>query len=189
MKITYHHISKSIVVVLAATMLFSCQDRLNQVRGWDANDFGPQTTGEGINLFYTDSGKVKANLRSPKMLDFTNLNFPYREFPNGVEVDFFDENSNKNTVVADYGIIYSNTGLVDLQGNVKIVTHDSTVLNAEQLYWDQNRSWVFSDVRYNIRMNNGALNDGEGFDANENFDKFISRSNVGVQYIDESETE
>ena len=36
-------------------------------------------------------------------------------------------------------------------------------------------------------MNNGALNDGEGFDANENFDKFISRSNIGVQYLDESE--
>lgn len=169
-------------------MLFSCQNRLNEVRIWEQETNEPQTVGEGINLFYTDSGKVKANLRSPKMLDYTNLDFPYREFPDGLEVDFFDENNQKNTVIADYGIIYQQTHLVDLQGNVKITTSDSTILNAQQLYWDQKKEWVFSDIPYTINMNNGALNDGKGFDANENFDKFISRSNVGIQYLEENDT-
>ena len=109
------------------------------------------------------------------------------EFPDGVEVDFFNEKQEKTTIVADYGIVYNQTDLIDLRGNVKVVTSDTTILNAQQLYWDQARSWVFTDKKYNIQMNNGALNDGEGFDANENFDKFISRSNIGVQYLDESE--
>lgn len=184
---TYQHILKSIVVLLLTTMLFSCQDRLNTVRKWEKGFEKPQTSGEGINLFYTDSGAVKANLRSPRLLDYTHKKFPYREFPDGLEVDFFNEKNQKSTIVADYGIVYSNTGLIDLQGNVKITTSDSTVLNADQLYWDQNENWVFSDINYNIKLNNGALNKGEGFDANEKFDKFISRSNVGIQYIDESE--
>lgn len=186
MQFTYKNIIVSIVVATATTMLFSCKNRLNEVRNWDVNAYGPQTSGEGINLFYTDSGKVRANLRSPKMLDFTNLEFSYREFPEGLQVDFFDEKNKKSTVTADYGIIYDQTDLVDLRGHVKIVTADSTILHAEQLYWDQARDWVFSDVPYTIKMDNGALNDGQGFDANKNFDKFISRSNVGVQYIDES---
>lgn len=186
MSVTYHHILKSIVAILLVTMLFSCQNGLSEARKFDGDHSTPQTVGENVNLFYTDSGKVKANLRSPKMLDFTNQQFAYREFPDGVEVDFFNEKQEKTTIVADYGIVYSQTDLIDLRGNVKIVTSDTTVLNAEQLYWDQARSWLFSDKKYNIKMNNGALNDGEGFDANENFDKFISRSNVGVQYLDES---
>ncbi|MBW2960430.1 LPS export ABC transporter periplasmic protein LptC [Mesonia aestuariivivens] len=187
MYITYHHILKGIVALVFATMLFSCQNGLNEARKFDVDYQAPLTVGEGINLFYTDSGKVRANLRSPKMLDFTNLQFPYREFPDGVEVDFFNEKQEKTNIIADYGIIYNTTNLIDLRGNVKIVTADSTILNAKQLYWDQSNSWIFSDEKYNIQMTNGALNDGEGFDANENFDKFISRSNVGVQYIDESE--
>lgn len=186
MQIAYQYILKGIVVMVLTTMLFSCQNGLNEARKFETDKASPQTVGEGVNLFYTDSGNVRANLRSPRMLDFTNQEFPYREFPEGIEVDFFNEKKEKTTIVADYGIVYNQTNLIDLQGNVKIVTSDSTVLNAKQLYWDQDRSWVFSDVEYDIQMNNGAVNDGEGFDANENFDKFISRSNVGVQFIDES---
>ena len=33
------------------------------------------------------------------MLDYTNKSFPYREFPDGVEVEFFDEQDKKNTVI------------------------------------------------------------------------------------------
>lgn len=184
---TYQHIFKSIVAVIFATMLFSCQNRLNTVRKWEQDFNKPQTSGKGMNLFYTDSGAVKANLRSPNLLDYTQKTFPYREFPDGLEVDFFNEKNQKSTIIADYGIIYNATGLVDLRGNVKITTSDSTVLYADQLYWNQEENWVFSDINYTIELNNGAINKGEGFDANEKFDKFISRSNVGIQYIDESE--
>jgi LPS export ABC transporter protein LptC len=184
---TYRNHILSIVAILFVTMLFSCQDRLNEVRKWDLDEGKPQTAGKGINLFYTDSGKVKANLRTPLMNDFTHLDFSYREFPDGLELDFFDEENKKNTIIADYGIMYEQTDLVDLQGNVVITTADSTVLKAKQLYWDQQRGWVFSDINYNVKLNNGALNEGEGFDANEKFDKFISRSNKGVQIVEETE--
>lgn len=178
---------RSIAALFFVAMLFSCQDRLNLVRKMDTDNFGPQTEEKGVNLVYTDSGKVKVKLRSPKMLDYSNLDFPYREFPDGISLDFYDDEDQKNTVVSDYAIIYQETNLVDLQGNVKIVTGDSTVLKAHQLYWDRSRKWVFSDVDYTIKMTNGALNQGKGFDANENFNNFISRSNTGIQYIDESD--
>ena len=95
MWLTYKYILRGIVAILFATMLFSCQNGLDEARKFDGNRVEPLTIGEGVNLFYTDSGKVKANLRSPKMLDFTNQQFAYREFPNGVEVDFFNEKREK----------------------------------------------------------------------------------------------
>ena len=168
-------------------MLFSCQNRLDEVRKLNPDKSKPQTSGKGIDLHYTISGKLKAHLKTPKMLDFRNRKFPYREFPNGLKVEFYNEKGEKNTVIADYGIEYLKTELIDLRGNVKIITTDSTVLNAKQLYWDQERNWVFSDLPYTINMANGALNNGQGFDANENFDNFNSRSNEGVQYIKDSE--
>ncbi len=188
MEFTYRNIFlRSIVTGLFVTMLFSCEGNLQGVRDMDLPEDAPQAVGKGINLKYTDSGRVVATLRSDKMRDFTNKNFPYQDFPDGVEVEFFDENNEKSTVTANYGVIYEDTGLIDLQGDVVIITSDSTKLTANQLYWDQNQNWIFTDLPNTIRFRNGALNEGMGFDSNQEFSNFRSRSNVGVQIIKEEQ--
>lgn len=168
-------------------MLFSCQGNLEEIRALDLEGDSPQAMAEALNLKYTDSGRLVATLKSPKMYDFTNKSFPYREFPEGLEVEFFDEDNKRSTVTANYGIVYEETGLIDLQGDVVIFTSDSTRLEASQLYWDQNQSWVFTDRPNKIQFPNGAVNQGEGFDANQNFGNFRSRTNVGVQIIEDKE--
>ena len=50
-------------------MLFACEGNLDEVKQMNTQLTEPQSTTKEINLFYTDSGKVKANLKSPKMLD------------------------------------------------------------------------------------------------------------------------
>ena len=96
-------------------------------------------------LVYTDSGKVKSTLRTPLNRDYSNQEFPYMEFPDGLILEFFDEKSNKSVVTADYGILYSETNLVDLNGNVVLKTHDGNILEAPQLYWNQDSEWVFTE--------------------------------------------
>ncbi|WP_072877499.1 LPS export ABC transporter periplasmic protein LptC [Salegentibacter echinorum] len=185
MSLTYKEIITSIVTLIGVTMLFSCQGKLSELRALDIEGDAPQAIAKGVNLKYTDSGRMVANLKSPKMKDFTNKDFPYREFPDGLEVEFFDENNEKSTVTADYGIVYEDTKLIDLQGNVVIFTADSLRLEASQLYWDQTLNWVFTDRPNKIKFPNGALNEGKGFDANQNFGNFRSRTNIGVQVIED----
>ena len=185
MSLTYRNIFTGIVTILFVTMLFSCEGNLRGVQQMEMPEDAPQAIGAGINLKYTDSGKVVATLKSEKMRDFSNKIFPYREFPDGLMVEFYDEERKKNTVTANYGIIYNNTGLIDLQGNVVVITSDSTELTADQLYWDQNNNWVFTDHPNTIKFRNGARNRGQGFDSNQEFTNFRSRSNVGVQILEE----
>ncbi|SKB89720.1 LPS export ABC transporter protein LptC [Salegentibacter salinarum] len=170
-------------------MLFSCQGNLNEIRALEIEGDAPQAIAQGINLKYTDSGRMVANLKSPKMMDFTNKEFPYREFPEGLELEIFDENNEKSTVTSDYGIIYDGTNLIDLQGNVVIHTADSMRLEASQLFWDQNISWVFTDKPNTIKDPNGGVNESEGFDANQNFGNFRSRTNVGIQIIKDNKSD
>ena len=189
MKFTYRNIFLSIVTIPVVTMLFSCEGNIEGVKKLNIPEDAPQATGRGINLKYTDSGKVVATLKSDLMRDYTNMEFPYREFPEGLKVEFYGEDGEKNTVTANYGIIYETTGLIDLQGDVVILTSDSTRLAAQQLYWDQNQNWIFTDKPNTIKFQNGALNEGLGFDSNQEFSNFRSRSNVGVQIIDEDTEE
>lgn len=187
--ITYQKIITGIVTAITVTMLFSCEGNLNRVRALDLLGENPQAVGKGLNLKYTDSGRVVATLKSPKMLDFTNMDFPFREFPNGIEVEFFDKNRKKSIVTAKYAVIYDETGLIDLQDNVVLITSDSTKLKAEQLFWDQKAGWIFTDKANTIQFPNGARNDGQGFDSDLNFTNFRSRTNVGIQIIEEKKND
>lgn len=166
-------------------MLFACEGNLKDVKEMEKDFLQPQSKVYDLNLFYTDSGTVKANLRSPEMLDFSNRKFPFREFPQGVELDFFEKDSSMNTITSDYAIQYLETGLIDLRKNVKIVTSDSTILTGSQLYWDQKQEWLFTDYPYKLQLSNGARNQGEGFDSDQKFSTFNSRTNTGIQYIQE----
>src|SRR5699024_6525628 len=155
---------KSIAIFIFIAMLFSCQNRINKVRQMNATELIPKIEELDMNLVYTDSGKVAAKLRSPRMLDFTDQKFPYREFPDGVHVTFYDKKDRKkNTAESDYAIQFEGSQLIDMRGHVKIVTSDSTILEARQLYWDQDQEWLFTDMSYTIKMNNGTTNKGQGF--------------------------
>jgi len=179
---------KSVIAIGFVITLFACEGNYKNVQKLSMADNLPFAEGKGVNLKYTDSGKVVANLRAPEFEDYSNFGFPYREFPKGVELFFWKEGK-LNTVVSDFGVQYGETGMVDLRENVVLVTSDSLVLRAEQLYWDQNRQWVFTDQPYQITLKDGSVNNGASFDASQDFTTFISRNNKGVQLIDKNELE
>ena len=153
---------------LILVMLISCKNNFKEVQNIGIVDSGPLTIAEHINTKYTDSGRLKMNLISPKMLDFSNRAFAYFEFPDGVNLNFFDDNNNKNNVVADYGLVYNETNLIDLRGNVILTTHNKDTLFAEQLYYDQKTEWLFTNQPVKFRTKNEIIN-GNGFDSNRNF--------------------
>lgn len=170
-------------IILLLAMLFSCDN--NSTNKILNRNIKPNAVGKKINLYYTDSGKVRVNLKSPLMLDYGNLSFPFRKFPNGVVVDFFENDTTKNRVEADSAIIYNKTNLVELRNNVKITTTDSTILETDKLFWDRSIKWLYTESSYTLKLKNGTVNDGVGFDANQNFTNFNSRNNIGTQVINE----
>jgi LPS export ABC transporter protein LptC len=175
---------KSVMTISLVITLFSCESNYENIQKLNLKDGAPIGVARNINVKYTDSGKVVANLISPLRNDFTNLEFPYQEFPEGVEVRYWNENDELSTVTSDFAIRYDETNIVDLRENVVLVTSDSLVLRAEQLYWDQKNQWVFTDEPYRIIFKDGSYNDGAGFDSSEDFTNFLSRTNVGEQLID-----
>ena len=78
---TNKHIILHIVTVFTVTMFFSCKNNFKEVQKIGISEHEPIGVAENINLKYTDSGKIKANLISPKMLDYSNRDFAFSEFP------------------------------------------------------------------------------------------------------------
>ncbi len=162
------HTILNIVTVFTVTMFFSCKDNFKEVQKIGISENEPIGVAKNINLKYTDSGRIKAILISPKMLDYSNRDFPFSEFTEGVYMELFDEQNNKSVVVADYAISYSNTDLIDLQGNVRLSTHNKDTLFAEQLYYDQKNEWMFTNIPVKFRTGQDMIN-GRGFDSDTKF--------------------
>ena len=57
---------------------------LNRVQKIGISENEPIGVDYNINLKYTDSGRVSANLISTKMLDYSNRDFSFYEFTDGV---------------------------------------------------------------------------------------------------------
>ncbi|GAA4814501.1 LPS export ABC transporter periplasmic protein LptC [Litoribaculum gwangyangense] len=165
-KITYNILN--IVTIIMVTMFFSCKDNFKEVQKIGISENEPVGIDYNINLKYTDSGRVTANLISTKTLDYSNRDFPFREFTDGVTLYIFDKDNNKSTIVADYAIIYNDTDLIDMQNNVVITTHDNKVLKTDQLFYDQKKEWLYTNKPVSFKTESDVIN-GNGFDSNSKF--------------------
>lgn len=168
------------VIAFAMTMFFSCAVDLKP----EVVENVPVGIAENINLKYTDSGRLKANLISPKMLDFSNREFAFTEFTEGVVLYLYDKDDNKSTIIADYAIVYDKTGLIDMQGNVELATNTNDTLFAQQLYYDQNKQWLSTNLPVTFRTGGDLIN-GNGFDSDVNFTEAEVLEINGIITLDE----
>ncbi len=191
----------SIATLLVVAMLFlSCKDTYKRVGEEAGKMVYPQGVAQNFKLVYTETteelgsedlgnSRIVAILTSPLSEDYDNLRFKYRTFPEGLQVEFFDENNNRSVVRAEYGIIYSSTNLIDLRGNVVIETHDGKKLEAPQLYWDRSNEWIFTQEEFTYtNPEDGTIMDGEGMDFNRDFSFFNAHKTYGLMTIKEDES-
>jgi LPS export ABC transporter protein LptC len=153
---------------VAVFVLFSCEGNFKEVQKSTFAEFTPSGEADSINIKYTDSGRIKSILISDKMLDYATVDFPFTEFPKGVNVTLYDENGKKTFVTAKYAVTFKNTDLIDLQGKVKITNETGQIFETEQLYFDQKNEWFYTEKRYKFTDPKG-ISYGEGVDFSKDF--------------------
>lgn len=164
----------------AALFLVSCESNFKEVQKINVTELNPVGEAQEFNLKYTDSGRIKAVLVSPQMLDFSHLDFPFTEFPKGIKVTIYDDAGNQNFVTSNYAISYSVTNIIELQGNVVITTHDGKKLETEQLYYDQKNEWFFTQKPYRF-ADRGSIINGVGIDFSKDF-KYLDTQKINGTY-------
>ncbi len=177
----------------------SCDDDYKRVGEEAVKPVFPQGIAKNFTLTYTEAikelstqdssrSRVLAILTSPITEDYDNQNFKFRTFPEGLKVDFFDEKDQKSVITADYGIVYSQTNLIDLQGNVVIESHDGKKLETPQLFYDRKNNWIFTEETFTYtNPEDGTVMDGEGMDFNRDFSFFKAHKTFGLMTIKEKE--
>ena len=148
-----YKIIKNAKFVTFIIVLFSCEDNTALLRQINRFNENPVGTAYNIRMIYTDSANIKAKLSAPVHLDYSHLSFKYSEFPEGLKVIFYNEDKQENTVFADYGILYDQTKIVDLKGNVVLLSYDGSRLETSQMYWDAEKEWLYTEEPFIFQNN------------------------------------
>ena len=156
------------VLVTAIALFAGCESNFKEVQKINFSEFVPSGEADKINLKYTDSGRITAILVSPKMREFASVDFPFTEFPKGIDVTLYDVKGKRTFIKSDYATSYKLTNIIDLEGNVKITSQDGQILETEQLYFDQKNEWFFTEKSFKFTDPKGVSN-GQGIDFSKDF--------------------
>lgn len=154
--------------LIIVIVLLGCESNFKEVHKNDYSEFVPSGDADDVNLKYTDSGKIKSILISPKMFDYSNVDFAFTEFPKGVDVTIYDNNGKRTFIKSNYAISYKLTNIIDLQGKVKITSEAGQILETEQLFFDQKNQWFYTEKKFKL-TDAANSSTGQGIDFSKDF--------------------
>ncbi len=158
-----------VTAFFAGFLLISCESNFKDVQKINVSEFAPSAEADSINLKYTDSGRIKSILISPKMIDYATVEFPFKEFPIGIDVTVYDNKGQRTFIKSDYAISFESTKIIDLRKNVTITSESGQILETEQLYYDQKNEWFFTEKNFKFTDPKGGSTTGEGIDFKSDF--------------------
>lgn len=172
---------KNIAIISLVAMFFSCTNDKKEVQDFLAEKNLPIAVGKNIYHVYKDSGRVTSKLITPLLHDFTNRKeHPYNEFPNGIKIVSFEENGkDSTTITGNYALTYNKTRISEIRDNVVIINHTQhTVLETNQLYWDQKEKYFFTEDGFRLTTATDTIN-GFGFESKQDLTKYIAKDITG----------
>jgi LPS export ABC transporter protein LptC len=176
----------SIVVLSGTAMLFACQNDIKTIQAVTGLDSIPTESGTNVTIWYSESGKVVAQLKAPTLNHYT-LENPYLEMPDGIEIIFFDSLKEEDSrLTAEYARHMEKAGIMEARRDVVVVNTKNDTIRSEEMIWNQKAGRVYSNVQVHIVTNNGDEDVfGSGFESDETFENWVIKKPVGEFYVEE----
>ncbi len=177
------------ILTILLVLFGSCENDIERINLVADETVIPNLKGTHIEVIYSDSAKVKVHMIAPAYQQFTNVERPYMEFPEGLEVYFYDDSMKiESEIRADYTIYYSNEGLWHATGNV--VAHrldNGDALNTEELFWDEGKELIYSDSYTRIQNEDGTFYGKRGFVSHQNLSNWQLKGTSGTVNVTDEE--
>lgn len=165
---------------LSTTVTTSCKDDSKiETADVDTTDVPTMLTRD-VETLISDSGVARYRIVTPIWYVYDEVEEPYWRFPDGLNLEKFDNFfRTEATVQADSAIYLKRKQIWQLDGNVNI----SNVLNekflTQQLFWDQRTHKLYSDSFIHIERTDRVL-EGYGFESNEQMTRYTIKKVSGI---------
>lgn len=177
-KLKFHFIFYFGIAIILNT---SCENNIEVVKSISNSSDSAEVACDQVEILYSDSAQLKVRVVTKELNRYRKSGVePYIEFPKGMHVYFYDENKNVNAEVScRYAIYKESTRIWEARDDVMVENVKGDVLNTEQLFWDENKAIIYTNVYAKVTQKDGDVSIGErGLTAKQDFSswRFIGAS-------------
>lgn len=163
----------AVPVLAGATLLFSaCESNTEAVQYFSDKKNIPGVTVYNSEVTYTEDGKIKIKILAPITIYYQFSEEPYTDFPEGITVHTYDDTLGvESNLTAKQAVFFEKKNLWQAKNNVVAKNRKGEVLYTEELFWDQRKKIIYSNVNVKINSVNGVIF-GKGLTSDETFDSW-----------------
>ena len=169
------------IYLLSFLFLFaSCENDINEVNRLFSNQETQVETALGVEMLYSDSAILNLRIVTPKMLRHIEDKDPWQEFPDGLEIEFYDETGKEVTgrMTANYAERYDHEAKFIVRDSVVWYGEKGEKLETEELIWEEENDKVHTNKFVIVRRPDEIVY-GHGFEANKDFTRWRIRAIEG----------
>ena len=178
-------------LLAAGSFVSSCENSLNDIQKISAKEENRLISkSTGVDLIYSDSAKVKAHMTAPVLISYDDAPKPYKEFPKGIKIIFYDEFlKEKGNIVSDWAVQRDKENRMEFRKNVVVTNAEGQIFKSEELIYDMTAKKMYSNKPVQILMSGGDIMEGTGADSNESFYPWHIKGSTGVFHVNEKEVQ
>ena len=172
-------------IMLIGMLIVSCEGKKNKI---GAVYTGPLEIVNNVEVKYSEQGKIKILMRTPKSLRYQNET---KTFPDTINISFFDS---LGTVVtrlrSDSGRYDQNADVYIVKGNVRVVKSETNeLLSTSELNWSPRTRKIFTEKPLSvINKRTSEITNAIGMDAEQDFTRIKFRKATGIYKFAPSDT-
>ena len=135
-------------IVACGMLVASCQEQREHIApAIYPKDSVAMMASYGVNTLISDSGVLKYRIVTERWIVNQNIHPSRWIFDKGLFLAQFDQTFHVQSYIqSDTAYYYNEERLWELRGRVSILTKDGLRFYSEQLYWDENKHELYSNV-------------------------------------------
>jgi LPS export ABC transporter protein LptC len=174
-----------ILLLITALMIISCEsNKPEEIKAVTNLQDIPALILTNLETVVNDSGTVKYKFITPELYQYDKKQQPYIDFPKGLTVIIYTKTGDTDAKIQSKWAKYLvKEKLWELKNDVVAVNQKGDILNTEQLFWNENKESVYSELYTKITTKTQILT-GIGFESNQTLTKYIFHKPQGIFEIE-----
>ena len=124
-------------------------------------------------------------IKAPILEYYGKIEEPYSDFEKGLDVYFFEGvDMPKGQITSKYARYIENKKLWEVRDSVVAVNENGDILETEQLFWDEEKSEIYTDKFVKITQEDQIIT-GTGLVSDPRFSKWRIKNVIATLYFDD----
>jgi LPS export ABC transporter protein LptC len=172
--------TRVLLLALSLLSLHACKTDIDKVREIMQRDNMPDMSGENMQMWYTDSARLKYHVITPRYDRYNREERQYEEFPLGLHVSSLDTTGNvEGTLDARHARRLENQNIWEMRDSVVVTNAEGKRLETDLLYWDMDREWIYTSHHVRLVSGDQLIEGDDGFESDQNLNYPVFKKVTG----------